>query len=173
MSGSGIAKPSCLFDHRFEHHLQIAWRRIDDAEHFGRCRLLRQRLLGLVEQPRVVDGDHGLIGEFLQKRDLLVGEWPYFLTIDAELSDRRPILEQRDDQERADTAEIGGRARHWITRTIALGCYYIDDLNESLPAQQALLRTARAVLSLFEVFGVSGWRSAARLGAHILDVIGP
>ena len=51
------------------------------AQHLRRGRLLLQRLgerpvalLQLGEQPGVLDGDHGLVGEGLQQRDLLVGE---------------------------------------------------------------------------------------------------
>ena len=43
-------------------------------QHLGRRCLLLQRLLGLVEQARVLDRDHGLVGERLQQCDLLVGE---------------------------------------------------------------------------------------------------
>ena len=33
-----------------------------------------ERFLGLVEEPRVLDRDHRLVGERLQQRDLLLGE---------------------------------------------------------------------------------------------------
>ena len=33
-----------------------------------------ERLLGLVEKPRVLDRDHRLVGEGLQQRDFLLGE---------------------------------------------------------------------------------------------------
>ena len=38
----------------------------------------------LVEQPRVLDGDHGLGGEVLHQFDLLVGERADLLAIDGE-----------------------------------------------------------------------------------------
>ena len=64
-----------------EHRLQIAGRRADDLKHIGGRGLLLQRLreiarlrLHLVEQPDILDGDHGLVGEGLQQVDLLVGE---------------------------------------------------------------------------------------------------
>ena len=41
----------------------------------------------LVEQPRVLDGDDGLVGEILDQLDLLVGERANFLAID---DDSRP-----------------------------------------------------------------------------------
>ena len=36
----------------------------------------------LVEQPRVLDGDHGLGGEVLNQLDLLIGERPHLLAVD-------------------------------------------------------------------------------------------
>jgi hypothetical protein len=46
-----------------------------------------QRLLGLVEQARVLDRDHGLVGEGLQQLDLLGGKRLRRLTQDADRSD--------------------------------------------------------------------------------------
>ena len=54
-----------------EHRLRVGHRAADDLQHFGRGRLLLQRLLGLVEQAHVLDRDHRLVGEGLQQRDLL------------------------------------------------------------------------------------------------------
>ena len=36
----------------------------------------------LVEQARVLDGDHGLVGETVDQLDLLIGEGPHLLAID-------------------------------------------------------------------------------------------
>ena len=67
--------------HGLEHGLQLARRAGNDPQHLRRRRLLLQRfgqlaralLLGL-EQPHVLDGDHGLVGEGLDEGDLLVRE---------------------------------------------------------------------------------------------------
>ncbi|MGA9302144.1 MAG: hypothetical protein WBW45_18100, partial [Bradyrhizobium sp.] len=72
--GIGVAEPSCLFDHRFEDRFQIARRRIDDAQHFGSRGLSLQRLLRLVEQARVFDGNRRLVGKGLHQIDLAFGE---------------------------------------------------------------------------------------------------
>src|SRR6478752_7339815 len=55
---------------RVEHRRCIRWRRGDYLQDFGGRGLPLQRLLRLVEQPRVLDRDHGLIGERLDNRAL-------------------------------------------------------------------------------------------------------
>ena len=66
---------------RFEHGLEVKDRTADHLQHLGRGGLLLQRFgelalarLHLLEQPRVLDGDDGLVGEGLEQLDLLVGE---------------------------------------------------------------------------------------------------
>ena len=46
----------------------------DHLEDVGGGGLPLQRLPGLVEQPRVLDRDHGLVGEGLQQLDMMRGE---------------------------------------------------------------------------------------------------
>ena len=50
------------------------------------------------EQPRVLDGDHGLRGEVLHQLDLLVGEGEDFLAIHSERTDQFVVLQQRNSQ---------------------------------------------------------------------------
>ena len=64
-----------------QHRLQIERRAADDLEHVSGGGLLLQRfaqiigaLLHFVEQPRLLDGDDGLIGESLQQFDVVIGE---------------------------------------------------------------------------------------------------
>ena len=45
-------------------------------------------LAQLVEQPRVLDGDHGLRGEVLHQLDLLVGERAHLLAVDDDGADQ-------------------------------------------------------------------------------------
>ena len=52
-------------------------------------------LAQLVEQPRVLDGDHRLRGEVRHQLDLLVGERPHLLAIDADGADQLVVLEHR------------------------------------------------------------------------------
>ena len=69
--------PRCAFDYSIEHRLHVRGRAADDAEHLG-CRSLmlqglaqfRVALLDLFEQPHVLDGDDGLVGEGFEQLDL-------------------------------------------------------------------------------------------------------
>src|SRR5262245_40553720 len=77
----GLAYARRVLQHGLEYGLELARRTRDDAQHLRGRRLLLQRLgqftsagLHLVEQPHVLNRDHRLIGEGLDKRDLLVIE---------------------------------------------------------------------------------------------------
>ena len=83
-----------LCDDRVEHRLRVGDRAADDAQDLGRRRLLLERLLGFVEQARVLDRDHRLVGEGLQQRDLLVAEAPVAAQ-DAKHADRPAVPKQR------------------------------------------------------------------------------
>ena len=48
----------------------------DHLQDVGRRGLPLQRLLRLVEQPHILDGDHCLVGEGLQQLDVVIGETP-------------------------------------------------------------------------------------------------
>src|SRR5918999_4344634 len=62
--------PGGAFDDGVENWLHVRWRAADDAEHLGRGRLMLQRLAQFsiafpqfLEQPHILDGDHGLRGK--------------------------------------------------------------------------------------------------------------
>jgi hypothetical protein len=59
-----------------QHRLHVRRRSADHLQHLGRRRLPLERLLGLVEQPRVLDRDHRLVGEGAQQLDFLVRKSP-------------------------------------------------------------------------------------------------
>ena len=66
---------------RVEHRLHVGRRAADHPQDLRCCRLLLERFgelpvarLQLLEQPRVLDRDHCLVGERLQERDFLFGE---------------------------------------------------------------------------------------------------
>ena len=69
-----IAQPHRILDDGVEHGRQVAGRRVDDLQHFGRRGLSLERLLGLVEHARVLDRNHRLVSETLEKRQLLVSK---------------------------------------------------------------------------------------------------
>ena len=65
------------FGNGVEDRLHVRGRAADDAEHFGGCGLMLQglaqfriALLKFLEQPHVLDGDHGLVGEGLNELNL-------------------------------------------------------------------------------------------------------
>src|SRR3954471_5564388 len=71
-----------------EYRLGVPHRAADRSENFRRGGLVFQRfrqivgtLAQLVEQPRVLDCDHGLRGEVLDQLDLLFVEWTNFLAV--------------------------------------------------------------------------------------------
>ena len=77
----GLAKPGCVLDERIENRLKIKRRTADDFQNFAGRRLLVQRFgeiavafLQFLEQPHVLDGDDGLVGEGLKQRHLLFGK---------------------------------------------------------------------------------------------------
>src|SRR5262245_65650581 len=55
---------------RIQHRLNISWRASDDAQNLTRRRLLFQRFLEFLEQPHVLNGDHGLVGKGFKELDL-------------------------------------------------------------------------------------------------------
>src|SRR5260370_39932884 len=72
-----------------------------------------------VEQPRVLDGDNGLIGERLEHRALLVREWAGRAPRHAQGADRGIAAHHRHDRDRAIAArqEVAGASRQfrrWI-----------------------------------------------------------
>src|SRR6266705_3322788 len=85
----GLADAHGVLQHSVEDRTQLARRTADDAQYL-RCRgLLLQRLteigstlVQLIEQPRVLDGNHGLCGEVLQQSNLFVGKGADFQAID-------------------------------------------------------------------------------------------
>src|SRR5262249_62384426 len=64
---------------RIENDLQVESRTADDLEYVGGRGLLLKRLVLLVEQPRILNGDDGLSGKGLHQLDLPVGERADFL----------------------------------------------------------------------------------------------
>src|SRR5262252_9231496 len=83
---------------RIENGLDVGWRARDHTEDVGSCGLLLQRLFRLVEQPHVLDGDDGLVGEGLEEGDLVVREPATLPASHRDSPDRNVVLKQRYDQ---------------------------------------------------------------------------
>ncbi len=61
-------------DDGVEHRLHVGGRAADHAQHVGGGGLAAQRLVRLLEQPRVLDRDHRLVGEGLDQPRVVVAE---------------------------------------------------------------------------------------------------
>ena len=86
-----LAAPQDLVEHR----RGVSDRRADCLQYFGGGRLMLQRLLGLVEQPHVLDGDDGLVGEGLDEADLPLVEGPDFAAPGGHDADERGVPQHR------------------------------------------------------------------------------
>ncbi len=73
-----------------EYRLHVGRRLTDDAQNLGCRGLPGQRLLRLLEQPRVLDGDDGLVGETLLERKLLRRKGQRPVAVYDENADRLP-----------------------------------------------------------------------------------
>src|SRR5262249_14545493 len=89
------AKIDGTADDRLKYRLNVSCRAADHLEHVSGGGLLLERFTKFVEQPRVLDGDHGLGGEVLDQFDLLVGEAAYLLPIYANSTNKLIILQHR------------------------------------------------------------------------------
>ena len=94
----GVADAYCVLQHGLKHRLQLAGRTADDLEDLGGRRLLLQRLaqlararLHLVEQSHVLDRDNRLVGEGLEKSNLLIRKRLNFGTSKLNCSDRHSV----------------------------------------------------------------------------------
>jgi hypothetical protein len=97
----GLADARCTFQDGLKDRIELPGRARDDAQHVGGGGLLLQRLAQLLEQTRVLDGDHSLVGKILYQFDLLIVEWADLLAVNADSADKLVLLEHRDDEKRA------------------------------------------------------------------------
>src|SRR6516165_1943708 len=81
VSELGVADTYRVRQHGLENRLQFTWRTADNAQHLRRGRLLLQRLSKFMralplrlEQPSILDGDHGLCGKGPKQINLSLGE---------------------------------------------------------------------------------------------------
>src|SRR5688572_5444257 len=98
---SSIAQPCSSRRDRIEHRLNVRWRTGNYTENFTRGSLLLQRLLQLLEQAHVFDGDDSLIGKGLQKLDLRRGERTHVNATRVQQANEITFLVQGNGQESA------------------------------------------------------------------------
>jgi hypothetical protein len=131
-----LAQPSGAFRQRVEHRLDVRRRATDDAQNLARRRLLFESVLRLLEDPRVLEGDDGLVGEGVQEGDLAVRKGPGSKPSDGDGADHVPVLQQGD-------TESASKTRH--PRQVADGAFRIirqkrnvhDRPGQDRPAERA------------------------------------
>ena len=99
----GAAEVRHRLHQRVENRLEIDGRAADDLEHVSGSglllqRFLRSRVLACTSSNSrdVPNRDHGLVGESLQQRDLLVAERAHFDPAKQDCADRLTFPEHRD-----------------------------------------------------------------------------
>ena len=116
---------------RVEHGLGVGERIADHPQHLRGRRLLLQRLrhlprarLHLLEQPHVLDRDHGLLGEAREERDLLVRERPHLAAVDREGPEKASLLEQGHSKPGARPKSLDGPDPHRVAGPVKV----VDDI---------------------------------------------
>ena len=89
-----------------EHRLHVRRRTGDHLQDVGGGGLPLQRLLGLVEQPRILDGDDGLVGEALEYRNLVFRERAHFLPTRNDATEHNAISHQGHRKHCPETAQF-------------------------------------------------------------------
>jgi hypothetical protein len=114
------AHPGGVLDDGLHDRLQIGRRTRDHPQDLTRGGLLLERLFRLVEQPHVLDGDHGLSGEGVEEVDLPVGEEPGLDASHHDRSDRSAVSEHWDGHDAAEGGDPCDRAECvvWIGRDV-------------------------------------------------------
>src|SRR5262245_25341572 len=104
-----IAQACCGLDQRIEYFLHVERRPADDLQNIGSGRLLFQAFCQLAlarllrfKQPRILDGDEGLVGEGLDQRDLIVIERRDPGPRQCDHADRVTVQQQGHGQDRVD-----------------------------------------------------------------------
>ena len=115
-AGFGIGKLHGFGNDRRKHRLQLQGG-VDGLRHLAERAQLFHRLAELVrpraqlvQQPYILDRDHGLAGEVPHQVNLLVGERPNLLAIDSHGADQFILLEHRHDQDCPSAADIDERS---------------------------------------------------------------
>ena len=130
----GAAQPHRALHEALEDRLEIERRAADDLQDLARRRLLLERLgevavarFQLLEEPDVLDGDDGLVGERLQQLDLLVRERPRLGARDGDRPDGISFAHHRDRQVATIAEGSGESERRWANVGVVLEVAHLDD----------------------------------------------
>ena len=99
-----------------EHRRRVGDRARDRGENLAGGALLVERLLGLVEQAHVLEGDRRLIGERPQERDLPLAERPHLLAAQQDRSERLSFAIERRDEHGAMAETLGDVVAERVVR---------------------------------------------------------
>ena len=145
----GIAQSRRGLYQRIQHRLQVEGRAADDLEHVADSGLLLKRLAEIVgaltqflEQPGVLDGDHGLLGEILDQGDLLVCERLHFLAKDCDRTDQFLFLQHRYDHQRPGPGDLHHPDHVGNTSKVSRALPHVINLGELVRLDDGLKRGA-------------------------------
>src|SRR5262249_37531838 len=117
----GVAEPRRVLEHRLKNRLECARRTADQLEHLRRGGFVFQSLLPLpcsrllgFEQPRVLDGDDGLVGESLEQLNLSVGKRADLSASNRNRANCLARTDERNDQRGAEPNLSSVLATHWV-----------------------------------------------------------
>ena len=106
-----------------EHRLQVEGRARNHLQHFGGGRLVLQRLLRVVEQAHVDEGNHGLLGEGLEQVDLF--DCKATLARHHDDAQRSAVAHHRNYQQGLVAGENGQFARSGRYRRVVLDTLHV------------------------------------------------
>ena len=89
----GVAEGRCSLDKRVQNLWQVECCTTNDLEHVGCSGLLLKRFAQLIEQARVLDGDHGLVREGLEQLDVLFRKSSRLVATNSDDPDGLVVLE--------------------------------------------------------------------------------
>ena len=106
------------------------------AEVVERLRQVVGALAQFLQQPRIFDRDHSLLGKIAQEFDLLVAKQPNLVAIDRYRADHLVVPKHRHDSDRAGAAQFDVFNRRRGAFEIGLGCSHVGHVDHLLGADR-------------------------------------
>ena len=139
----GLANPRRVLEHLLKYGLDIIRKHADEFENFGCRTLLIEGFLKiagfglhLVEQPRVLDRDHRLVGEVLDKLNLSLSEWSHLLAVDDDRPNQRALLEHWNGEKGSRSCLLDGNDSQGLTFSVCRIGFEIRDMLKLLCANK-------------------------------------